>query len=48
LLLRDMRRCKDGEPPLAVEHVVAHELIVRDSVAPPRNEARTPARASQA
>lgn len=48
LLLRDMRRRKDGEPPLAVEHVVAHELIVRDSVAPPRNEARTPARASQA
>jgi len=35
LLLRDMRRRKEGHEPLAIDHVVAHELVKRDSVAPP-------------
>ncbi|NLG77066.1 MAG: LacI family transcriptional regulator [Xanthomonadaceae bacterium] len=42
LLLRDMRRRKEGLAPLAIDHVVAHELVVRDSVAPPRVEQRSP------
>lgn len=34
LLLRSIRR-KDGETKVVVDHVVAHQLVKRDSVAPP-------------
>jgi LacI family transcriptional regulator len=34
LLLRSIRR-KDKEARVVVDHVVAHQLIKRDSVAPP-------------
>ena len=36
LLLRSIRRRKDGEARVVVDHVVAHTLIKRDSVAAPR------------
>jgi LacI family transcriptional regulator len=36
LLLRDIRRRKDGHEQQAVDHVVAHELVKRNSVAAPR------------
>jgi LacI family transcriptional regulator len=35
LLLRDIRRRKEGQEQLAIDHVVAHELVKRSSVAPP-------------
>ena len=35
LLLRDIRRRKEGQEQLAIDHVVAHELVKRNSVAPP-------------
>lgn len=35
LLLRSIRHRKDGEARMVVDHVVAHALIKRDSVAPP-------------
>jgi LacI family transcriptional regulator len=35
LLLRSIRRRKDGEARVVVDHVVAHILVKRDSVAPP-------------
>jgi LacI family transcriptional regulator len=35
ILLRNIRR-KDGEAPLPTDRVLAHELVQRDSVAPPR------------
>jgi LacI family transcriptional regulator len=36
LLLRSIRRRKDGEARVVVDHVVAHVLVKRDSVAAPR------------
>jgi LacI family transcriptional regulator len=36
LLLRDIRRRKDGHDQLAIDHVVEHELVKRNSVAPPK------------
>lgn len=36
LLLRSIRARKNGEARLVVDHVVAHQLIRRDSTAPPR------------
>jgi LacI family transcriptional regulator len=36
LLLRSIRRRKDGETPVVVDQVVAHVLVKRDSVAAPR------------
>ena len=36
LLLRSVRRRKDGEARVVVDHIVAHVLIKRDSVAAPR------------
>jgi LacI family transcriptional regulator len=41
LLLKDIRRRKEDQEPLVVDHVVAHELVVRGSVAPPHAETRT-------
>jgi LacI family transcriptional regulator len=35
LLLRDVRRRKEGQEPLSIDHVVEHELVKRSSVAPP-------------
>ena len=35
LLLRSIRRRKDGEARVVVDHVVAHILVKRDSVAAP-------------
>ncbi len=35
LLLKDMRRRKEGHEPLAIDQIVEHELIKRTSVAPP-------------
>jgi LacI family transcriptional regulator len=35
LLLRNIRQRQQGEPRVVVDHVVAHALIKRDSVAPP-------------
>lgn len=35
LLMRDIRRRKEGHEPLAIDHVVKHELVKRGSVAPP-------------
>lgn len=37
LLLRSIRRRKDGEARVVVDHVVAHVLVKRDSVAAPRS-----------
>jgi LacI family transcriptional regulator, galactose operon repressor len=36
LLLRNMRQRKDGEQQVVSDHVMAHALIKRDSVAAPR------------
>ena len=36
LLLQAIRNRKDGKPITAVDHVVEHTLVARDSVAPPR------------
>jgi len=36
LLLQAIRNRKDGKPITAVDHVVEHTLVTRDSVAPPR------------
>ena len=36
LLLRQIRQRKDGEPPEPIDHLFAHELVKRDSDAPPR------------
>jgi LacI family transcriptional regulator len=36
LLLRNMRQRKDGDPQVVSDHVMAHVLIKRDSVAAPR------------
>ena len=35
LLLRQIRQRKDGEPTEPIDHLFAHELIKRDSDAPP-------------
>ena len=36
LLLRSIRQRKDGESRIVADHVMAHILIKRDSVAAPR------------
>ena len=35
LLIREIRKRRDGEAGTSVDHLVAHELIVRESAAPP-------------
>jgi hypothetical protein len=35
-LLQAIRNRKEGKPITAVDHVVEHTLVTRDSVAPPR------------
>jgi LacI family transcriptional regulator len=40
LLIREIRKRRDEEEPSAVDHLVAHELIVRESAAPPPDSAK--------